>query len=130
MKPFKKNPEIGTWYRHLDKGHEFQVVAFDPDEGLVEIQYFDGDLEEIDLDSWHGLDIEPIAEPESWSGPLDIGEMDDLGTEITDTEPEDWLEPETGVAGGEEAARPVDFGEIESEEEEEERGATGKPWED
>lgn len=130
MKPFKKNPEIGTWYRHLDKGHEFQVVAFDQDEGLVEIQYFDGDLEEIDLDSWHGLDIEPIAEPESWSGPLDIGEMDDLGTEITDTEPGDWLEPETGVAAEEEAPTPLGFGEIESEEEEEEPGATGKPWED
>lgn len=132
MKPFKKNPEIGDWYRHLDKGHEFQVVAYDPDEGSVEIQYFDGDVEEIDLDTWRGLDIEPIAEPESWSGPLDIGELDDLGTEITDTEPADWLEPETARGGEEGATGALEFGGMEPEEEEEEEeepGAADKPWE-
>lgn len=126
MKSFKKNPVIGSWFRHLDKGNEFQVVAFDEDDGSVEIQHFDGDLEEIDLDIWRRLDIEPIAEPESWSGPLDISELDDLGTDITDTRPEDWLEPTTPVE--EEGIQAGPPGEIESEEEGEEESAA-KPWE-
>jgi hypothetical protein len=88
------DPIIGNWYRHLDKGQSFTVVAVDDDARTVEIQHFDGDLEEIDLDTWYLLPIELIEEPENWSGPLDVAELDDLGgTEITDTRPEDWSEP-------------------------------------
>lgn len=130
MKAFKKNPVIGEWYRHLDKGNEFQVVAFDKEEGVVEIQHFDGDLEEFDLDTWRLLDVEPIEAPESWSGPLDIGELDDLGTEITDTRPEDWLEPETAKTGEEESPQPGELRTPESEEEEGEGEPTPKPWEE
>lgn len=88
------DPIVGNWYRHLDKGQPFAVVAVDDEAGLVEIQHFDGDLEEIELDAWYRLPIEPIEEPENWSGPLDVAELDDLGgTEVTDTQPEDWSEP-------------------------------------
>ncbi|MDF9392366.1 MULTISPECIES: DUF6763 family protein [Methylococcus] len=88
------DPIVGNWYRHLDKGQSFTVVAIDDDARTVEIQHFDGDLEEIDLDTWYLLPIELIEEPENWSGPLDVAELDDLGgTEITDTCPEDWSEP-------------------------------------
>ena len=31
-------PTIGAWYR-LDGGESFEVVAFDTDDGTVEIQY-------------------------------------------------------------------------------------------
>jgi hypothetical protein len=129
MKSFKKNPVIGEWYRHLDKGNEFQVVAFDQEEEVVEIQHFDGDVEEVDLDAWRRLEIEPIEAPENWSGPLDIGELDDLGTEITDTRPEDWLEPETAGAE-EENIQPTELGEFEPEEEEGEAEPAPKPWEE
>lgn len=88
-----QTPVIGQWYRHLDKGQEFQVVALDEDSDTVEMQHFDGDLEELDLQSWFALPLEPIAEPENWSGALDVGEIDDLGTEMTDTRPGDWTEP-------------------------------------
>ena len=57
------DPIVGNWYQHLDKGQKFEVVAFDKDEGWVEIQYFDGDVDEIDLDAWYELDIEPIEAP-------------------------------------------------------------------
>jgi hypothetical protein len=40
-------PVIGQWYRHLDKGETFQVIAADTGEGLVEVQFIDGDIEEI-----------------------------------------------------------------------------------
>lgn len=88
------DPIVGNWYRHLDKGQSFTVVAIDDDARTVEIQHFDGDLEEIDLDTWYLLPIELIEEPENWSGPMDVAELDDLGgTEVTDTRPEDWSEP-------------------------------------
>lgn len=96
--PTEADPIVGNWYQHLDKGQQFQVVALDEDNGLVEIQHFDGDLEEIELETWYSLDVEPSEEPENWAGPLDIAETDDLGTEVTDTRPEDWTEPLEEVA--------------------------------
>ncbi|MGD2118445.1 MAG: hypothetical protein PVG66_08810 [Chromatiales bacterium] len=87
------DPRIDQWYAHLDKGQRFYVTAFDEDQNTVEIQHFDGDLEELSLDEWRELDIELSEEPENWAGALDISEQDDLGTEITDTGPEDWSEP-------------------------------------
>jgi hypothetical protein len=88
------DPIVGNWYEHLDKGQAFQVVAVDADARLVEMQHFDGDVEEVDFATWYRLPVELIEEPENWSGPLDVGELDDLtGTEISDTPPEDWDEP-------------------------------------
>ena len=87
------DPILGNWYQHLDKGQKFSVVALNEDQGLIEIQHFDGDLEEIELDSWYEMDLEPIEEPENWSGPIDVGEIDDLGTEVTDTSRDDWNAP-------------------------------------
>lgn len=95
----KRNPIVGNWYQRLDKGQEFYVVAMDEEARLVEMQHFDGDLEEMDLDTWYQLEILPIEEPENWSGPFDIGEIDDLtGTEVTDTQLEDWTEPLDEIA--------------------------------
>ncbi len=73
------DPVVGRWYSHLDKGQEFKVVALDETARTVEIQYFDGDIEELDLDSWYGLDIETIEPPEDWTGSVDDVERDDLG---------------------------------------------------
>lgn len=92
--PTDIDPIAGNWYYHLDKGQRFFVVEVDEEQGLVELQHFDGDVEEISLEDWAGQDIELGEEPQSWSGPIDIAETDDLGTEITDTAPEDWVEPE------------------------------------
>ena len=91
--PTEIDPIIGNWYQHLDKGQPFQVVALDEENGLVEIQHFDGDIEELPLDIWYGSELDIAEEPENWSGALDIGEKDDLGTEITDTDDKDWTEP-------------------------------------
>lgn len=87
------DPIIGNWYQHLDKGQPFCVVALNEDDGTVEIQEFDGTMEEIDLDTWYTLDIETAEEPENWTGSLDVVEVDDLGTEITDTTVDDWNAP-------------------------------------
>jgi len=73
------DPIIGNWYRNQETGNDFEVVALDEDAQTIEIQYFDGELEELDLDAWYELPIESIEVPEDWSGPFDEMEPDDLG---------------------------------------------------
>ncbi|MBS1221541.1 MAG: hypothetical protein H6R24_732 [Proteobacteria bacterium] len=75
------DPIIGNWYRNQETGNDFEVVALDEDAQTIEIQYFDGEVEELDLDAWYELAIESIEEPEDWSGPFDQMESDDLGYE-------------------------------------------------
>lgn len=84
--PFIHKPIIDQWYRHLDKGESFRVVAIDDDARTVEIQDFGGDVEEVDLEDWYVMAIEPIEPPEDWTAPMDDIERDDLG--YTDTSPE------------------------------------------
>ena len=100
--PAKWKPVVSQWYRHRDKGQRFQVTAIDKTEDMVEIQHFDGDVEELDRDSWYELDIEPIEPPEDWTGPLDDVEKDDLGYTETDMTKSDWNEPleERGATEG------------------------------
>jgi hypothetical protein len=80
------DPIIGNWYRNQETGNDFEVVAIDEDAQTIEIQYFDGELEELDLDAWYDLVIESIEAPEDWSGPYDEMESDDLGYEEEEKE--------------------------------------------
>src|SRR5512138_1095390 len=76
-------PMTGEWYRHLDKGQAFRVLNVERDDDVVEIQHFDGDLEEVALAEWFAMDLEPAAAPEDWTGPIDDiekGEVDDTET--------------------------------------------------
>ena len=71
------DPVAGNWYTHRDKGQMFQVVAVDEDNDVIEIQYFDGDLEEIDSDAWYEMDLEIAEPPEDERGPLDDDRTND-----------------------------------------------------
>lgn len=65
----KYPPVIGDWYRNIT-GENYEVVAIDEDDGTVEIQYFDGSLEELDLDTWFETVLEPI-EPQNYGVDLE-----------------------------------------------------------
>jgi len=86
-------PMVDQWYWHHDKGPSFCVTSIDDEERVIEVQHFNGDIGEFTFMEWRQLDVEPGEEPENWAGALDIGEDDDLGTEITDTARADWDEP-------------------------------------
>lgn len=92
-------PIVNQWYHHLDKGQRFYVTAVDEADKTVEIQHFDGDIDEFDLGEWYGLKIEPIEQPEDWTGPVDDIERDDLGYTETDMTAEEWAEPPSEVGG-------------------------------
>lgn len=85
-------PSVGDWYKD-EEGRSFEVVAVDEDDGSVEVQYFDGSLEEYDIEIWSELELEPVSPPEDWTGPFDDLERDDLGDTETPLRPEDWDGP-------------------------------------
>ena len=89
----ENDPIIGSWYFHNDKGQQFVIVNVDAENELVDIQHFDGDIEEISFTNWYDMNIEIGTEPENWSGATDVGEVDDYGTSVTDTTTEEWDEP-------------------------------------
>ena len=89
------DPIADQWYWHHDKGPLFYVTAINREDRTVEVQHYDGDIEEYTFAEWRNMDIEPGEEPENWTGAVDIDERDDLGTEITDTRKADWDEPLT-----------------------------------
>jgi hypothetical protein len=88
--PTEADPIIGNWYEVPEKGQKFEVVALDEDNGMVDIQYFDGDVDEIDLDNWYEMDIAPTEAPEDWTGPIDDVAKDDLGYTDTAMTEEEW----------------------------------------
>ncbi len=73
------HPGIGEWYR-LSGGETFEVVAVDDDDGTIEIQYFDGTVEEMDVEDWNGQwedgALEAAEAPEDWSGSVDVESVD------------------------------------------------------
>jgi hypothetical protein len=83
-------PVVGQWYENIDENDSFRVLSVDEDAELIEIEYLDGDIEEIDVDTWAEFDLEKIEQPEGWSG-ADITDDDDDDEEDED-EDDDWDE--------------------------------------
>jgi hypothetical protein len=65
------SPVVGDWYRRQG-GALFEVVAIDRDDATVEVQHFDGTLEEFDLESWEEQEFEEAQAPEDWTGSVDV----------------------------------------------------------
>jgi hypothetical protein len=88
-------PVVGQWYQNVEEEETFRVLTVDEDAELVEIEYLDGDIEELDLEEWHELDLELTQEPEGWSED-DEDEDDDWeeDEEEEDEEDDDWDEDE------------------------------------
>ncbi len=84
------SPIIGKWYRH-ENGQLFEVVAQDETDRTIEIQYFDGTIEELDGEAWAELQLEEAQAPEDWTGSVDVDveEKDNL----EDQPAEQWADP-------------------------------------
>ncbi|MBM4197464.1 MAG: hypothetical protein FJ197_10305 [Gammaproteobacteria bacterium] len=78
-------PVINKWYKH-ENGDLFEIVALDSEDGTIEVQYFDGTIEQLDFDTWEEMQIEEAEPPEDWSGSVDI---DDEDLEDLEDEPEE-----------------------------------------
>jgi hypothetical protein len=99
-------PVRGQWYENLEEEESFRVLSVDEDSERVEIEYLDGDIEELDIEAWHEMDLEPIQEPEGWSAADDEEEdkkeaeedddddWDEDDDDDDDDDDEDWDEDE------------------------------------
>lgn len=68
-------PVIGQWFRRPN-GTLFEVVAVDEDDMTVEIQQFDGTIDEVDIERWPELLLLEVSAPEDWSGSVDMDPED------------------------------------------------------
>ncbi len=83
-------PVPGQWYENLEEEESFRVLSVDEDSELVEVEYLDGDVEDIDLETWHEMDLEPTGEPEGWAG--SSKQEEDEEEEEEEEDDEDWDE--------------------------------------
>ena len=71
-------PVIGQWFRRPN-GTLFEVVAIDEDDATVEIQQFDGTIDELDIERWPELLLTEASAPEDWSGSVDMDPEEYVG---------------------------------------------------
>jgi len=87
-----KKPRLDAWYED-EEGRCFKIVAIDDDDGAIGIQYFDGDVAEVENDTWYQMGLKSIEEPENGSGPFDDMGGDDKSEMYRAIRPEDWNGP-------------------------------------
>ena len=90
-----KEPVVGQWYINAEEEETFRVITVDEDAEMVEIEYLDGEIEELDIDEWHELDLELTTDPEGWSEDDDEEDEDeDEWDEDEEEDEDDWEEDE------------------------------------
>ena len=92
------NPRVGQWYTRNDTGQMFWVTHYDDQSGTVEIQLSDGDLDELDEETWQSLPLDLSEPAPDWTDPL-------VDEAAADEEPAD---PADGAAESWEDASPFD----------------------
>jgi len=81
-------PVVGAVYEDKDE-QTFEVINFDEDEGIVEIEYEDGSVDEIDIDSWYELSVERISDDDEDDDDDDIETDDEDDEDVDDDEDDD-----------------------------------------
>lgn len=86
-------PVIGMWYWDIEHTDRFEIVAEDKLGGYIEIQYFSGEIEELDIDTWFQMRVVSIAAPKDCSGPYEVER--DTFTDLEEEVQHDhnWLDP-------------------------------------
>ncbi|HZT04157.1 MAG TPA: DUF6763 family protein [Steroidobacteraceae bacterium] len=87
-------PVPGQWYENLEDEESFRVLTVDEDSELVEIEYLDGEIEEIDLETWHEMDLEQTEEPEGWAKSDEEDEDEEEEEDEDDDDDDDWDDDE------------------------------------
>ena len=82
-------PVRGQWYQNVEEEETFRVLTVDEDSELIEIEYLDGDIEELDVEAWHEMDLELTSEPEGWSDEDEDEEEEEEEDEDEDEDEDD-----------------------------------------
>ncbi len=85
-------PIAGSWYHYAEKSQKFKVLDVNEESGDIEVQYFDGAVDQIDYDMWDAMEVELLEDPQDWTGPMDNIDKDD-DTSADDMQADDWASP-------------------------------------
>ena len=71
-------PVVGNWYKSQD-GQLLEVITLDEDENCVEVQYFGGEIDQLEFDTWQSIIEDTADQPDDWTGPYDDLDPEELG---------------------------------------------------
>ena len=74
-------PHVGKWYQDAEEDLVFEVVAVDEYGGTIEIQYLEGEVSELDLETWQQLILLPAQPPEDWRASYEMSSEDSHDTD-------------------------------------------------
>lgn len=57
--PMEEEPVVGGMYED-ENGLAFEVLSIDEDDGTIEVQYENGEVNEIDVDAWYEMELQPL----------------------------------------------------------------------
>jgi len=83
---------IGEWYQDIVENLYFEVVAIDHQSGSVEIQYHDGEVGEVDMESWPEMVLVPASPPEDASAAFEMS-MPNSWNDESNLNPCNWNDP-------------------------------------
>lgn len=76
----KLEPIVGEWYRDHGEQRLFEVVAMDDADGVIDIQYADGNVLALNRDSWRDLLLSMAPPPSARRGESEFAADADAGT--------------------------------------------------
>lgn len=82
-----RSPEIGFWYRSPNTHASFEIVALDEHQGTIEIQYIDGDLDELDWHDWQKGHFIATPPPDDALNALGMDQQDNWDDELQIDDP-------------------------------------------
>ena len=86
--------QIDQWYMNQHTGEMFFVTGYDQKAKTIEIQSIEGDVSEIDEETWAGLPLAPAEEPQMSAEDTDNDTRDEAY-------PDDVNTPIAKIAAGE-----------------------------
>ena len=86
--PMEEEPVVGKTYEDAD-GVAFEILAFDEDDGTIEIQYADGSLDEIDIDTWYEMDLRQLKSTEKADAEEDDEDEEDEKPKLAKNDDDD-----------------------------------------
>ncbi len=86
--PIEEEPIVGATYED-EEGRTFEVLAFDEDEGTIEVQYEDETVKQLDLDIWYETELKRIASPKNEKSADDDDELEDDADDFDDEDEDD-----------------------------------------
>jgi len=89
----KVQPVVGNWYKRPGRAI-FEVVAVDDAARTVELQFYDGTVDELDREAWDTAFLQDIEPPEDYSGSMDL-QADDYEAKENEAVHQHWDDPLT-----------------------------------